>query len=321
MIRFAHWQFLLLIPFAILFYVTARKSKGLRFSSVKLLRSYGGKTYKHKIGKIFILTGLVLSLIALARPQSPVGAENIRRQGIDIVMILDVSGSMLSVDFEPNRLEVARKTADDFIAGRSGDRVSLVIFAGTAFTRIPLTLDHNVVRESLANAKTESIGEDGTAIGMAVSVGLNRLKKSAAASRVMVLLTDGDNNAGAIDPMTAAKLAAEMGVKIYTVGVGSDTTLMPVQGFGRTQYRQVQGGIDEKLLNDMAELTGGLYFRARDAKSLSRIFETIDRLEKTDFEDTNYKDYNELAYNFIKAALVLLAAGIFLDKFYFVQIP
>ncbi|MCL1800715.1 MAG: VWA domain-containing protein, partial [Promicromonosporaceae bacterium] len=146
--------------------------------------------------------------------------------------LLDVSGSMRSVDFTPDRLEAARKTMDDFIAERAGDRISLIIFAGSAFTRIPLTLDHNVVRESLAKVTTESVNQDGTAIGMAISVGLNRLKKSDAASRIMILVTDGDNNAGAIDPLTASGLAAELGIKIYTIGIGTDTMMLPVQVFG-----------------------------------------------------------------------------------------
>lgn len=320
--RFASWWFLCLIPIVTALFFTASKKRGLKFSSVALLKSAGRPiTAKHKIGKALVLCGLVLSLIALARPQTAEKAENIRRQGIDIAMLLDVSGTMQSADLEPNRLEVARKTMDHFIAERTGDRIALIVFAGSAFTRIPLTLDHNVVRESLEAVTLESVSQDGTAIGMAVSVGLNRLKKSDAASRIIILVTDGDNNAGAIDPVTASNLAQEMGIRIYTIGIGSDSLLLPVQSFGQTRYRQYPGGFDEALLRQMAETTGGQYFRAMDTGALSQVFETIDLLEKTEFQEDLYKEYYELAFPLIIAALVLLSAGIVLDKYCFVQVP
>ena len=322
MIRFASWWFLFCIPVVAGLFFFAGKKKGLTFSSVALLKRAGQpKTAKHKIGKALVLCGLLLSLIALARPQTSEKAENIRRQGIDIAILLDVSGTMQSADLEPNRLEVARKTIDDFIAERAGDRLSLIIFAGSAFTRIPLTLDHNVVRESLAGITFESVDQDGTAIGMAVSVALNRLKKSDAASRVIILVTDGDNNAGAIDPLTAGTLAQELGIRIYPIGIGSDSLLLPVQSFGQTRYRQYQGGFDEALLRRMADMTGGQYFRAMDARALSQVFETINQLEKTEFQEDLYQQYHELAFPFIMAALALLAAGIILDKYCFVQVP
>jgi len=299
-----------------------RKRRGLEFSSVKLLRGAGGgRTIKHKIGKALVLCGIILSLIALARPRAVEPADFIQRRGVDIAMVLDVSGSMQSVDFEPSRLDVARSTVDSFIAGRDGDRIALVIFAGEAFTRIPLTLDHNIVRESLAGVSTESVNQDGTAIGMAISVGINRLKKSDAASRIMILATDGDNNAGAIDPVTASRLAAESGIRIYTIGIGSDRMILPSQSFGQTIYRQYPGGFDEELLQQIAETTGGRYYRAMDSKTLERIFNTIDQLEKTEFEDENFKEYRELAFPFIAAALALLTAGIITDRYIFVQIP
>ena len=322
MILLANWPFLLLIPVLIGLFWLTQKQRGLKFSSVMLLkRADGRRTIKHKIGKALVLTGLCLAIIALARPQAIAGNDFIPNRGIDIAMILDVSGSMRSVDFEPNRLEVARKTIDDFIAERAGDRISLIVFAGTAYTRIPLTLDHNIVRESLGEVTLDSVSEDGTAIGMAISVGLNRLKKSDAVSRVMILVTDGDNNAGVIDPLTASKLAQEMGIRVYTIGVGSDTTIIPYRSFGQTQYQTYEGGLDEALLMEIAGLTGGLYFRAMDTGALSRIFETISQLEKTDFEDDHQLQYHELAFPLIQAALILLAVGITLDRFWFVQIP
>lgn len=321
--RFAHWWFLLLIPAAICLFWAMRGKRGLKFSSVKPLRSAGkGKTVKHKIGKGLVLCGVVLSLVALARPQAMETMDYIERQGIDIAMVLDVSGSMQSVDFAPNRLEVARQTIDDFIAERMSDRIALVIFAGQAYTRMPLTLDHAVVRESLAGVTTESVSQDGTAIGMAISVGINRLKKSDAASKIMILVTDGDNNAGAIDPVTASNLARDLGIRIYTIGIGSDALILPVQGLmGQTQYRQYAGGFDEALLERIAEITGGQYYRAMDEQALERVFDTINALETTEFDDDHYREYRELAFPFLMAALMLLLAGIILDKYCFVQIP
>lgn len=323
MITFANGWFLLLIPLAIYMFCFMKKKQGLKFSSVRLLQSAGrAKTMKHKIGKILVLCGIILSLTALARPQTREKTDFIQQQGIDIVMVLDVSGSMKSVDFEPNRLEVARKTIDDFISERVSDRISLVIFAGEAYTRVPLTLDHHVVRQSLNGVTTESVNQDGTAIGMAISVGINRLKKSDATSKIMILVTDGDNNAGAIDPITASNLAREMGIRIYTIGIGSDQMILPVQTiFGQTEYVQYDGGLDEALLKQIAETTGGQYYRAMDKKALEQIFQTINALEKTQFSDDNYREYNELAFPLIMAALVLLMVGTALDKYYFVQIP
>lgn len=322
MIRLANWYFLFLIPPIVYLFLARKKTATIKFSSVKLLESTGmKKTVKHIIGRIIIMLSLVILVLALARPQLPDDASPFLQNGIDIAMILDVSGSMKSVDFEPSRFEVARKTISDFVEGRPVDRTSLIIFAGTAYTRIPLTLDHNIFRESLQQISSQSVNEDGTAIGMAISVGLNRLKKSDSQSKVMILVTDGDNNAGEITPDTASELAKEMGVKIYTIGVGSDKTIIPVDVFGQTQYRQVAGGLNEDLLNKIAQTTGGQYFRARDPRSMSEIFSNINQLEKTEFQIENFRQYTELAYVLIKIALALLVVGVFLDRYYFLQIP
>lgn len=322
MIRLANWYFLLLIPFVFVIFIVGKKKAALKFSSVKMLLGSGmKKTAWHKSGKVLICISMILLIIALARPQMMNEDAPVDGKGIDIAMVLDVSGSMQSVDFEPNRLAVALNTIESFINERPQDRISLVIFAGTAYTRIPLTLDHDIIRQSLKEVGTESVNEDGTAIGMAISVGLNRLKKSDATSRIMVLVTDGDNNAGAINPNTASELAKELGVKIYTIGVGTDQTIIPVQVFGQIRYQQAEGGLDEELLKQIADITGGQYYRARDAKALSQVFDTINNLEKTEFEQDNFKQYTELAFGLIKVALILLVLGIFLDRFYFVQIP
>ncbi|GMQ55891.1 VWA domain-containing protein [Vallitalea sediminicola] len=322
MIRLANWYFLLFIPFIIYIFIIMKNKSTLKFSSVKLLRSSGlKKTYKHKIGKYIICLSLVLLVIALSRPQMTDQPNTIQEKGIDIAMVLDVSGSMESVDFKPNRLEVAKETIEDFVEDRPSDRLALVIFAGTAYTRIPLTLDHNIVKQSLEEITTESVNDDGTAIGMAISVGLNRLKKSDSLSKVMILVTDGENNAGAINPSTATDLAKELGIKIYTIGVGTDETIYAVDFFGQTHYQRGEGGIDEELLKEIADKTGGKYYRAKDPETMSQIFSDINELEKTKFDRDDFVQYKELAFNLIKIALILLLIGIFLDRYFYIQIP
>lgn len=324
MIQFANWYLLLLIPLLIYifsFFLWRRKA-AIPFSSVQLLKRAGlRKTVKHKIGKYVLLSGLILLVVALARPQLAQTDALVQQEGIDIAMVLDVSGSMQSVDFEPNRLEVARDTIKEFVEERTNDRISFIVFAGTAYTRVPLTLDHNAVKESLADISPESVNQDGTAIGMAISVGLNRLKQSEAASKVLILVTDGDNNAGSISPDTASELAKEMGVTIYTVGVGTDKTIIPVRVLGQTRYQQYEGGLNEALLSNIAEKTGGQYFRAKDSQALSQIFDNINMLEKTEFDHNVYQEYTELAFVLMQLALILLLAGVFLDSYYFVHIP
>ncbi len=322
MMRLANGYFLLLIPIVIYFFLKRKKRSALKFSSVQLLK---GKSLKkkhfYKIGKYLVLFGVLILILALSRPQLPSDNLHVTEKGIDIAMLLDVSGSMESVDFEPNRLEVAKETIQDFIDERIEDRIGLVVFAGNAFTRIPLTLDHELLNQSIKSVDVSSVGEDGTAIGMAISVGMNRLKKSEAASKIMILVTDGDNNAGAIDPVTASELAQKLGIKIYTIGVGTDKTILPVQVFGITKYQQVEGGLNESLLTEIAETTGGAYYRAKDANALTQIFSEINQLEKSNFDRDAFRDYKELAFDLMKIALMFLSVGLILDRFYFVQIP
>ena len=321
MIRFASWYFLLLIPLIIYIFAIRRKKSALKFSSVRLLERSGlKKTIKHRIGRYCITLALILLAVALARPQLDNLDTPVWQKGIDIAIVLDVSGSMESVDMKPSRIDAALETIDAFIEKRPNDRIALIIFAGTAYTRIPLTLDHNVIRESLRQVSTSSVNEDGTAIRTAIAVGLNRLK-SDAASKIMLLVTDGENNAGTINPTTASELARDLGVKVYTIGVGTDKTIIPVNVYGQIRYQQYEGGLDEELLRQIAEMTGGQYYRARDSKALSQIFSDINQLEKTEFEQDNFKQYTELAYDFIKIGLVLLAAGVFLERFYFILVP
>ena len=322
MFRFLHWYWLLLIPVIIYIFFKTQGQGQLKFSSLQLFEDAGiKKTYKHKIGKYLILIGLILLVVALARPQSGERLKNVKKEGLDIVLTLDVSESMRSVDFDPNRLEVAKKVANNFITKRPTDRLGLVIFSGAAYTRIPLTLDHNILESSLEKITTNDVNQEGTAIGMGISIAVNRLKKSDAESKVIILLTDGENNAGQINPSTAAGLAKEMDIKVYTIGVGSNETILPVEVMGQTRYRKYEGGLDEKLLTDIAQQTGGKYFRAKDKDALQEIFNKINKLEKTEFKDNNYFQYHELAYGFIKAALLFILVGIFLDRYLFLKIP
>jgi Ca-activated chloride channel family protein len=322
MIRFASWYFLLFIPLPPVLFFVLKKKAALHFSSIKMLQASGmKKSIRYLSGKFLICLSMILLITALARPQRLDEEAPVSGQGIDIAMVLDVSGSMQSVDFKPNRLSVAVDTIDNFVSNRPQDRIAFIIFAGTAYTKIPLTLDHALIRQSLHEVNADSVNEDGTAIGMAISVGLNRLKKSNAASRIMVLVTDGDNNAGAINPTTASELARDMGVKIYTIGVGTDQTIIPVNVFGQIRYQQTEGGLNEELLQNIAQTTGGQYYRAKDADALNRIFDNINQLEKSEFDRDHIRQYTELAFDLIKVALILMVLGIFLDRYYFVQIP
>lgn len=316
--RFLNWYFLFFIPVIIYLFFYKKEKLNLKFSSVKLLKMAGLKeTRKHKVGKYLITAGLILLCIALARPQ--LLGKNIRlnREGIDIAMVLDVSESMNSVDFKPNRLEVARDTMDNFIQQRTEDRLSLIIFSGTAYTRIPLTLDHNVVRQSLEEVDTDSVSKDGTAIGMGIAIALNRLKKSEAKSKVVILITDGENNMGAVSPETATDLAHKMGVKIYTIGVGTDETILPLL----RKYGKYKGAFDEELLKEIAAKTNGKYYRAKDPEALMGVFAEINQLEKTSFERDDFRQHIELAYILIQLGLILIFVGVFFDRYYYIRIP
>ena len=322
MLTFGNWYFLLLIPVVLYLLLKKNKRSSLKFSSVKHLNvEANNKAFIYKLGKWLIALSLVLMVIGLARPMIPTSDETITDRGIDIVLVLDVSGSMESVDFKPNRLEVARKTISDFVEKRFEDRLALIVFGGSAYTKIPLTLDHNVLDQSLKRVSVKSVNEEGTAIGMAISVGVNRLKKSDSVTKVMILVTDGDNNAGTINPQTASELAKGLGIKIYTIGVGSNETIMPVTMYGMRTYQTYQGGLNEELLKNIAKTTNGQYYRAKDENALEDIFKEINELEKTSFEEKNYKQYNELAFIFIGISLIVLLIGVFLDKYYFIQIP
>jgi Ca-activated chloride channel homolog len=255
-------------------------------------------------------------VVTLARPQSGRTYTVTEGDGIDIIIALDISGSMAARDFEPNdRLFVAKQTIEKFIEGRKVDRIGLVLFSSKAFTQTPLTLDYGIIRQFLEKAQIGMI-EDGTAIGMALVTATNRLRDSTAKSKVVVLLTDGDNNAGRVDPVTAANLAGAVGVRVHTIGVGSDgPAYVPVKNpLLGTQLVRQYFRLDEQSLKSIADATGGKYYRATDAKSLETVFEDIDKLEKSPYEIKTFTDFTDRYPIALAIALVLLLLEIALSN-------
>ena len=244
--------------------------------------------------------------MALARPQSTLQEENIISEGIDIVLAMDVSGSMLARDFEPNRLEAAKAVAGEFIAGRPNDRIGLVVFAGESFTQSPITVDHRVLQKLLDEIK-DGLLEDGTAIGMGLATAVNRLKDSEAKSKVVILLTDGVNNSGFIDPVTATEAALQFGIRVYTIGVGTmGKAPYPFKQGNRTVYRDMEVNIDEELLQKISGMANGEYYRAIDNESLKGIYEEIDILEKSRIEVASISRVSEKFLPFVLLAGLLL---------------
>ena len=262
-------------------------------------------------------------ILALARPQAGQKEEEIITEGIDIMLTLDISGSMKAEDFSPqNRLGAAKDVLREFIKSRRNDRIGMVVFSRYSFTQCPLTLDYGALLELLDKVDIGMV-EDGTAIGTALSNAVNRLRDSGAKSRIIILLTDGVNNAGKIDPLTAAKAAKTLGIKIYTVGAGKPGGAMyPVQDsiFGK-RYVRMDTEIDEALLKNIADETGGLYFRAKDKEGLMEIYKTIGQLEKTKIETKEYADYTEIAGLFILPGFILLLLEIISGNTLFRKIP
>jgi Ca-activated chloride channel family protein len=261
---------------------------------------------------ILRLIGISLLIIGLARPQTASTRESIKTEGIDIVIAMDISGSMLAEDFKPNRLEAAKNNAIEFIERRINDRIGLIVFAGESFTQCPVTIDHDVLKNLITEVKTGML-KDGTAIGSGLATSVSRLKESKAKSKVVVLLTDGVNNTGQIAPRTAADIAYSFGIKVYTIGVGTKGKApYPVQTPFGTQYRNVDVEIDEPVLEDIAEITGGRYFRATDNESLESIYSEIDDLEKTEIDVSYFSKYTEEFLPLALAALLILFIEILL---------
>ena len=283
----------------------------LKISSLK-----GFQQKTNFLGKLqpllFILRLLSLGLIILAisRPQTmDVSTRTKTNKGIDIVMAIDVSSSMLAQDLKPNRLSSLKRVATSFIDDRMSDRIGLVIYAGESYTKTPITSDRAIVKNALREIRYEGLIEDGTAIGMGLATAVNRLKDSRAKSKVIILLTDGVNNSGFIDPKIASELAVEYEIKTYTIGLGSNGTARAPVGIlpnGKFQYGMTKVEIDEELLKTIAKNTGGLYFRATDNKKLEEIYDEINKLEKTEVEEFKYYNYEEKFRPLILLALTLI---------------
>jgi Ca-activated chloride channel family protein len=268
------------------------------------------------IPDVFFGLFLMLVLVALARPQKTDETVELATEGIDIVLVMDVSGSMELTDFLPNRLEAAKEVALQFVNGRVQDRIGLVVFAGRAFSLVPLTTDYGLIRESIKGIQLGMVSEDGTAIGSALAVAINRLRDSNAKSKVCILISDGENTAGSLDPELAAQLAHAFQLKLYTVGIGKEgTVLMEADSTG--QMVSIQTGLEEKTLRQLASLSEGQFFRAQDAKALSQIFQRINTLEKTEIKETRYRDTKDYYQIYLRWAIVLLLLWLLLKNTFF----
>ncbi|ASV30352.1 vWA domain-containing protein [Maribacter cobaltidurans] len=304
------WLFLIL-PLAIAWYIFKRKEEtaALRISTIK---SFGHTSFLPKLKPgLFILRLLALSaiIVAMARPQTEdISTRTKTTKGIDIVMAIDVSSSMLARDLKPNRLSALKEVASDFIKKRPNDRIGLVAYAAEGYTKTPITTDKDIVLNALKEITYGQL-EDGTAVGMGLAISVNRLKESKAKSKIIILLTDGVNNSGFIEPQTAADLAVEYGIKTYTIGLGTNgNALSPVayNADGSYRYGMRQVEIDEDLLKSIADVTGGKYFRATDNETLEEIYDEINKLEKTDIEEFKYYRYEEKFRPWVLLALGIL---------------
>jgi len=330
MFRFANPEFLVLlviIPVMVFWYIKRNRKSGatLRYSNLGIIKSVKNSPVKRYRHILFVLRVLVIGLliICFARPQSGRSEEEIITEGIDIILAMDVSSSMLAEDFKPkNRLEAAKVVAADFVKGRNNDRIGLVVFSAQSFTQCPLTLDYGILLRFMEDIHIGMI-EDGTAIGMALANCVNRLRDSKAKSKVVILLTDGRNNRGELDPITAAKVGKAYNIRIYTIGAGKrGDALYPIDDpiFGK-RYVKMPVEIDEDLLKHVASITGAQYFRATDKTSLEKIYAEIGEMEKTKIEVKEYTRYKELFVNYLLLALVMITAEIVLSQTRFRKIP
>ncbi len=320
------WFLLLLVVVPLLiawkFSIGKKQIAAINIPSIKGLSA--ARSWKNAIQQfpfIFRMLALICIIIALARPQTKFDETQTEGEGIDIILCIDVSGSMTAQDFSPNRMEAAKKVAEDFVDHRPSDRIGVVIFAGESFTQCPLTTDHYVLKTQISQIRNGLL-EDGTAIGSGLATSVDRLRASKAKSKVIILLTDGVNNGGLIDPSTAKEIAKTFKIKVYTIGVGTD-------GYAPTPVSTPMGivmqnqkvSIDEKLLQNIASETGGKYFRATDNKSLENIYNEIDRMEKSKVEITTFHHYTEKFYPLIFAAMALLLLEIILKYTIFRKFP
>ncbi|MCX7909056.1 MAG: VWA domain-containing protein [Ignavibacteria bacterium] len=317
--------FLLLIPIIIIWYFFNQKKLfvPLKFSTIEGFQRTK-PNYKVRLRHspfILRIIALTLFIIALARPQTSSSEKEIETEGIDIVITLDISGSMLAEDFKPNRLEAAKKITEKFIDARKNDRIGLVIFSAKSFTQCPITVDHSILKNLMKQIKSGLI-EDGTAIGMGLATAVDRLKDSKAKSRVIVLLTDGINNTGIISPLTAAELAKNFGIRVYTIGVGTiGKAPYPFQTPYGIQYMNVDVEIDEPLLKEIAQSTGGKYFRATNNKALETIYNEIDTMEKTKIKQTIFTTFTDRFFPFVLGGSIVFLFELLLRLFVFRKIP
>jgi Ca-activated chloride channel family protein len=308
-----YFWILLVVPIACIWFILKKNklNNTISIPNTRALLSHSSILPKLKpYLNILRVLSLIFIIIALARPQIiDVSTKVKNNQGIDIVMAIDVSASMLAKDLNPNRLEALKKVASNFILNRTNDRIGLVEYAGESYTKTPITSDKNIIINSLNEIKYNTIIEGGTAIGMGLATSVNRIKDSKAKSKIIILLTDGVNNSGFIDPNTAAELAIEYGIKIYTIGIGTNGMALSPVGLdnnGKFSYANIQVEIDENLLIEIADMTGGKYFRATNNEKLEEIYNEINKLEKSDIEEFKYYNREEKYRFYVLLAIIFL---------------
>jgi len=312
-ITFSHkeylWFLLIIVPLTVWYIYRLKKMHpALHFSSSQAFRAIGSDLRVKLRHSVFVLRMIVVACIVviIARPQSKNTWQTSSTEGIDIMLAMDISGSMLAEDFKPNRLEAAKDVAIEFISNRRSDRIGLVIFAGESFTQCPLTTDHAVLINLFKDIRSDLLS-DGTAIGSGLATSVNRLKESNAVSKVIILLTDGVNNRGSVAPLTAAEISRTFGIRVYTIGVGRQGMApYPVQTAFGTQYRDMEVKIDEEVLKQIADITGGKYYRAEDKEALKAVYSEIDQLEKIKLQVTDYSKPEERFFWFAFIALLAL---------------
>lgn len=310
---------LVLIPIVTYLFFRKRSQGAIKVPGIQIIKKYSKGSKKHLLGRIFMYLSTVFMILALARPQLTTEGKVVKKDGIDIAIALDLSKSMEARDFNPNRLEKSKELLKEFIDKRPNDRLSLIVFGGEAYTKVPLTFDHSVLKNMISNITTDDITSNNrTAIGMGLGVALNRLKDSDSKSKVIILMTDGENNSGEMSPVGAAEVAKELGIKVYTIGIGAKEIAIP--GFFGTSYIENKE-LDENLLNLIAEKTNGKYFRASDSKEFQNIFNEINNLEKSKIDSRSIYDITEYFEELLKIALVLFLLGVFFEYFKYIRIP
>ncbi|MGL5777776.1 vWA domain-containing protein [Cetobacterium sp.] len=310
---------LILIPIVTYLFFRKRSQGAIKVPGIQIIKKYSKGSKKHLLGRVFMYLSTIFMILALARPQLTTEGKVVKKDGIDIAIALDLSKSMEARDFNPNRLEKSKELLNEFVDKRPNDRLSLVVFGGEAYTKVPLTFDHSVLKNMISNITTDDITSNNrTAIGMGLGVALNRLKDSNSKSKIIILMTDGENNSGEMSPIGAAEVAKELGIKVYTIGIGAKEIAVP--GFFGTSYIENKE-LDENLLNLIAEKTNGKYFRASDSKEFQNIFNEINNLEKSKIDSRSIYNITEYFEELLKVALVLFLLGIFFEYFKYIRIP